>query len=99
MSGEREETIQKDLLWDYMKAKKTLETYRVDFRRMAEFHADLATRLRDNPESIATAVDIGHMRSEADSLASKVEEFRQLLATNAEREGSLIKMHVISSDD
>lgn len=93
MSEEQEKNIHKDLLWDYMEAEKRLETFRVEFRKMADEHEAIARLLRERPETVKP--DFEYIRAEAETLAKYASEYHELLGKNADRRGSLLKLGIL----
>ena len=52
MTEDKQKGTQKETLWDYNEAKKTLETFRAEFRKKADGFAELSKILRANPDVI-----------------------------------------------
>lgn len=88
MTDARQEQIQKDLLWDYIQGRMKAATFQARFDALALKFEDVAKRLREKPEGLAST-DFSDMRAVFDEIKTGATEYKSLFNEQTRREKSL----------
>jgi hypothetical protein len=99
MTQDRQKDIEKDLLWDYMEAKKQIVAFKADFGKLAEDLSRLSQGLLKNPEALDDPDGIRVLAERITGLADTAKEYRELLDRNAERRHQLIQMGTLDGSE